>query len=152
MADSYNGLDREHRPSGHMPEEFDRVQGVLDGTPGITKTRPYTLSARPLMGVGGSTSYIVETWRQRIESMDDETPADIRDITFLTIAGPTGYFRHVLPAEVVDAMFRQREALATKLRKALGKQHAPRLRQMAKDRIARGEQPAFLKNRKKGRK
>lgn len=144
--------NREHVPSGHMPDEFDRTQGMLDGTPGITKTRPYTLSARPLMGVGGSTSYIVETWRQRIEAVDDNEPAIIKDITFLTIAGPTGYFRHVLPNEVVDSMIRQREALSTKLRKALGQKHAPRLRQMAAERVARGEKPAFLKNRKKGRK
>lgn len=149
---TYNGNDREHKPSGLMPDEFDRLMGALDGLIGVTKTRPYTVSAVPLFGVGGSSRYIVETWRHRTEPADDDKPAIIRDVVFLTIAGPSGYHRHVLPNEVVEAMIRQKDALGTKLRRAAGKQHAPRLRQMAADRLARGERPAFLKNRKKGRK
>jgi hypothetical protein len=127
--------------SGNMPDYFDRMMGLLDGLPGQIKTRPSTVTAVPLMGVGGSTFYTVQTFRLRDEHA--ETPS-IRFVTFLIVAGPDGYHRHVLPDEVAETMIRQRESLS----KSAQRQHGKRL---AAERAARGEQPAFLKGGRRRR-
>jgi hypothetical protein len=118
-------------PSGHMPDEFDRMMGQLDGLPDVTRTRPSSLTATPLLGVGGSTTFIVQTLQKR--DMQAEKPRS-RFITFLTVASPAGYFRHVLPDEVTDTMLRQREALTSKTRSKTAKA-------LAADRKASGWKP-----------
>jgi hypothetical protein len=130
---------QESTTSGNMPDHFDRMIGLLDGLPGQIKTRPSTVSAVPLMGVGGSTFYTVQTFRLRDEHA--ETPT-VRFVTFLIVAGPDGYHRHVLPDEVAETMIRQRESLT----KQAQRQHG---RRIAAERAARGERPAFLSGARK---
>lgn len=127
-------------PTSKMPDHFDRTMGLLDGLPGQIKTRPSTLSAVPIMGVGGSTFYTVQTFRIRDEHA--ETPS-VRFVTFLIVAGPDGYFRHVLPDDVSDLMLRQREALS----KSAQRQHGKRI---AAERKAAGIAPGFMNKRGRG--
>lgn len=121
-----------------MPDHFDRTMGLLDGLPGQIKTRPSTISTVPFLGVGGSTFYTVQTFRLRDEQA--ETPS-VQFVTFLIVAGPDGYHRHVLPDEVSGLILRQREALGTVARRRHGKR-------IAEERKAAGLQPGFMKNKK----
>jgi hypothetical protein len=134
MDDDKPRESRTDIPSGHMPDEFDRLMGSLDGLPDVTRTRPSSMTAMPLMGVGGSTTFIVQTL-QKSDVVQKET--DVRRsrfITFLQIAGPTGFFRHVLPTEVTDTILRQRDALTAKTRSKTA-------RALAADRKAAGWVP-----------
>lgn len=119
-----------HEPSSAMPDEFDRLLGVLDGLPDVVKTKPATHRAMPFMGVGGSALFIVSTVRQQFE----DKPS--RDTIFLERVNASGTVRVVLPAEVADMIARQRDALA-------GKTRSKSARKLAAERKARGEKPGF---------
>lgn len=113
--------DRQDIPSGNMPDEFDRAQGMLDGLTGVTKTQPSTIVSCPPMGVGGSRTYIVYTVRQRDEH--DERSRS-RDTVFLQAVMPDRTVRLALPPEVADAIARQRDALTSRGRSKQAKANA----------------------------
>lgn len=109
-------------PSADMPDPYDRLMGMLDGLTDVTKTRATTITVMPLMGVGGSSNFIVQTYRQR----DAEEKS--RDTIFLVVAAPGGYHRLVLPAQVADAIARQRDALGVISHKRAGRARAAQMK------------------------
>jgi len=123
--------DRDDRPSGHLPDEFDRLLGSLHGLPDVTSTKPSTMrTITPLLGT--SQMFIVQTYRQR----------DRGDTIFLECVSKDGSVRLAIPPSVSDAISRQRDALTGKVRSKIGKANA----QARKD---RGELPGFMKGRKR---
>jgi|SRR5215471_5309410 len=113
--------------------EFDREYGMLDGLPGVTRTKETTIRAKlPMIGI--ARSFIVQTVRMKEKG----------DTIFLETVEGEKAIRLVLPPAVADAIARQRDALTAKVRSKAAKQT------MA-DRMARGEKPGFLlhKGRKK---
>lgn len=118
MTEEYRAVDK-----------FDRIMGSLDGRPDVTKSAATTIRlARPLVG---AETFIVQTYREREKG----------DTICVEYASSEGLVRIALPAQVADVIFRQRDALTTKVRKKVG-------RESAAARKARGEQPAFLKTKK----
>ncbi len=118
--------------SGNMPDEFDRLLGLLDGLNGVTRTKGSTITVVPPMGVGGSRTFIVQTYRQRDEHADGGRS---RDTIFLQMGSGKEFVRLAIPAEVADVIARQREALTTITRKRVGKA-------LAADRKAAGITPS----------
>lgn len=86
------------------PDAYDRAYGQAQGFP---HTRPSTIRAAGLLGVGGVRSYIVETFRV----------PEIGDTVFVEISGPEGLQRVHLPPSVTSAIARQRDSLSTQARK-----------------------------------
>lgn len=117
--------------SGYMPDIYDRMLGQLDGVPGVAKTNMTPLRVVPPLGVGGSHSYTVQTYRQK----------EIGDMIFVEWGSQDGLIRLVLPPAVANAIARQRDQLTAKVRRAASKA-------AAEDRKRRGIQPAFLKKKK----
>jgi hypothetical protein len=115
-----------------LPDAFDRALDQLKGRPDTMGTKASTIRTLPVLGVGGSQLYIVQTYRVQEEG------GRSRDTIFLECVGADGHCRHALPAEVAEAIARQRDALTTKSRSKAG-------RKQADERKARGEAPAFLK-------
>lgn len=126
-------------PSSAMPDRFDRQMGLLTDLPGVLKTRPSTIDVIPPLGIGGAEYFTVQTVRMRDEH--DDTGKTIY-VTFLIVAGPQGYHRLVLPHEVTDVIIRQRDSLSTTAKRQTG-------RRLATERAARGEQPGFMKGKRK---
>jgi hypothetical protein len=111
-------------------DKYDRMMGSLVDLPDVSKTKPSTLVVQlPFLGAVGT--YIVQTLRQRERG----------DTVFVTYVDDRGSVRLFLPPAVADAIARQRESLTTQVRKRLGKEQA-------QARKARGEKPAFLRNKK----
>ena len=110
-------------PSGNMPDEFDRAQGMLQGLTGVTKTGTRTFTVVPPLGVGGARTYIIQTYRQRDEHAEDDAPRS-KDIIFLQVATSAGLVRLALPAEVGDTILRQRDTLTSITRKKLARAKA----------------------------
>ncbi len=126
--------NNEDRRSPGMPDLFDRTIGALHGLPDVTTSGMSTIrTMSPL--IGAAQTFIVQTYRQR----------EVGDHVFIECVSADGSFRLVLPPRVADAIARQRDALATKVRVKLG-------RAAAAERKARGEVPGFMKGRKKGAK
>jgi hypothetical protein len=112
----------DEQPSAAMPDEYDRLLGALDGLPDVTRTKPSTITVVPSLGVGGSTTYIVSTIRQRASSGEGENEKGFsRDYVFLQAVRASGAIRLVLPPQIADAIARQRDALTTKTRAKIGR-------------------------------
>lgn len=92
-------------------DAYDRAYGQAQGFP---HTKPSTITAANVMGIGGVRSYIVETFRV----------PEMGDTLFVQIAGPEGLQRVHLPPPVTIAIARQRDALSTQSRKRAGKARA----------------------------
>jgi hypothetical protein len=121
------------RVTSAMPDEFDRTIGMLDGLTGVTHTKPSTINVVPMLGVGGTKTFIVTTYRHRDDVADKPTS---RDTVFLVVAGPDGYHRHVVPEEVIAAIIRQRDSLSARVRSKTAKR-------VAAERMAAGWKPTF---------
>jgi hypothetical protein len=109
--------------SAAMPDEFDRLLGLLDGLNGVTRTKASTITVTPPLGVGGSRTFIVQTVRQRDDGVED-VPGKSRDTIFLQMVSANGSTRIAIPAAVADAIARQRDALGTITRKKMGRERA----------------------------
>lgn len=106
---------------------YDRLLGGLDGLPDVVHTRPSTVRAIvPLLGQ--AQTWIIQTFRQ----------ADQGDTIFLEVVSAEGSIRIALPPKVAAAISRQRDSLTKQSRSRASKQ-------VAQDRMARGEAPAFLR-------
>lgn len=125
MADR-NDVDRTHFQQSE-PDAYDRAYGQAQGFP---HTRPTTITAANVMGIGGVRSYIVETFR---------TP-ELGDTVFVQITGPEGLQRVHLPPSVTNAIARQRDTLTAQSRSRAGKARAEA------DRAA-GKVPGFLRGK-----
>lgn len=123
-------------PSGEVPDLFDRMLAGLIGRPDVVSTKPSTRQAVPPLGIGGVSTYIVRTFRVQEDGVASQ------DMIFLECYDGRGQVRLCLPPAVADIIARQREALT-------GKTRTKAARRVAADRKARGEQPAFLKGKKR---
>ena len=126
-------------PSGEVPDLFDRTLAGLIGRPGVLSTKPTTRQTVPPLGIGGVQTWIVRTFRVQDDGTSD-------DLIMLECYDGKGQTRLVIPTAIADSIARQREALTAKSRTAAA-------RKVAADRKARGEVPAFLREkgwRKKG--
>lgn len=132
---------RDDNVSGNMPDKFDRTLGQLDGLPGMVKTKPATVRTVPPLGIGGSQLFIVQTFRQAGQGVDDRTMPPTFTV-FIEAVGSDGTIRLVLPAAVADMIARQRDSLT-------GQARTRAARAAAATRKARGIVPAFLKRKKR---
>ena len=130
-------MNTDHDPSGLMPDNYDRLLSQLDGLPDVTRTRQTIVRVMPPFGVGGSETFIVQTVRQR----GSETEKS-KDTIFLEHVTHGRAYRLVMPADVADAIARQRDQLTT-INRRKGARAAVETRK------ERGIVPGFLKNRGK---
>lgn len=92
-------------------EAFDRELGQLHGLPGVTSTRQATVRH---VGLVESSTFIVQTYRQRDLAAEDAKAKPSRDTIFLEYIGAGGKaFRVVLPPGVAEVIARQRDQLGT---------------------------------------
>lgn len=106
------------KPSDQMPDEFDRMLGVLDGV--SVATQDTTIPVVPTLGVGGTRKFIIRTARH-----------EGRDHLFVEMIARDRSFREYFPPEVTAAIARQRDSLTARNRRAGA-------RQAARTRKARG--------------
>ena len=84
-------------PSPGMPDEYDRLLVSLDGLPHVMHTKPSTIDVVPMLGVRGSTTFILHTVRQQGRG----------GLVFLRAVGPGGWsFRIVLAPAVTECRVR----------------------------------------------
>lgn len=110
------------------PDNFDRLIGALDGLPDVTRVKASTIRVIPPLGVGGAQTYIIQTYRQKEQG----------DMIFIEHVSEAGTVRMVIPAQVSNAIARQRDQLTSKVRSKASKA-------AAQDRKDRGELPGFMK-------
>lgn len=115
-------MDTNERSNG-MPDAFDRQLGVLDGLPGVVQTKQSTIQTITPV-VGNAETFIVQTIRV----------PEHGDTIFLQCLGAERAFRLAIPPKVAEVIARQRESIATTLRRRMGKR-------LAAERKARGIRP-----------
>jgi hypothetical protein len=95
-----------------MPDRFDRLLGQYHGLPGGL-TQPQIIREVSLLGVGGSSLFVVQTAR-----LDDG------DVVFLQTEDPASgrLLKLVLPPSVTRALVRQHDSLIGKARKRSAQQ------------------------------
>lgn len=120
-----------------MPDRYDRLMGLLDGLTDTLSVKPSTIPVVPPLGVGGSESYIVQTYRQQHRNEDGRVTKS-EDTIFLVCVNADGSYRVALPAAVADAIARQRDALNMRSRTKGARERAQR------DKAA-GVVPGFLR-------
>ena len=117
--------------------DFDRLMGSLHGLPDVVSTKPTTINVfASILGV--AQMYTVQTFRQRSGEGKDATT---KDTLFVQLASHEGLIRVAFPAEVCDAIARQRESVGSKTRKKAAKR-------VAAERKEAGIVPAFMRKRK----
>ncbi len=125
--------------TSHMPDKYDRMLGALDGLPDVLQTKASTIRVVQPLGVGGSATYIVQTFRQQARDDQGRVTAS-RDTVFLETVDGTQALRLVLPPAVADVIARQRDALTDRSRSKAAKTQAA-------ERKKRGEVPGFARQR-----
>lgn len=114
-------------------EAFDKMMAKLDGLNDTVATQESTIRTMPLWGIeGGSETWIVNTVRQK----------EVGDFIFLEYVAEGRATRLVLPPKVAATIARQRDSLGTMNRRKTGKA-------VMAERMAAGEQPGFLKGKRK---
>ncbi len=98
--------------SDQMPDTYDRLLGLLADLPDVLKTSPSIVREIKPLGVGGSSTFVVQTVRQ----------AEHGDTIFLEVIDATGTKRIVLPAKVANVIARQRDSLTTMSKRKGAKQ------------------------------
>ena len=127
-----------------MPDDYDRQLGSLQGLPGMAKTKPAMLRITPPLGVGGSATYSVTTYRQEGEILSDGLDgnpvkrAPARFTVFLEVAKGERLSRTVIPHDVAALLVRQRDALTRQAQRKAATSGAA-------TRKARGFTPAFAR-------
>lgn len=130
-------MSDQSQPSAAMPDLFDYTLGQLKDLPDVLRTKESTVRAIPILGIGGSRLFIIQTIRQ----------AERGDTILLEHVAQGQTIRLVLPPEVSAVIARQRDALTTKAR-SLGAQKA------VATRVERGHQlgnPEALAKARKAR-
>ena len=119
---------------------FDRLAGLIDGLPGVRKTRPSTFAdVTPMLG--DVSTYIIQTY-----ATEDGF------IAFVQTIDARGSTRVVLPAKVTSALYRQRDSLIRQGRKQRGRDRWESLtdeqRERAVARLREAERPTTLRRRR----
>jgi hypothetical protein len=78
---------------------FDKVIGLIDGTPGTRKTRPTTLVSVEAL-LGDAQTYVVQTYK-----------TEDGFFGFVQMIDRRSGARFVLPPKVMNAIYRQKDAL-----------------------------------------
>jgi hypothetical protein len=121
-------------PVYQQVDKFDRIMGGLEGLPDVTKAKPSTVTTvSPI--IGAAQTFIIQTFRQR----------EIGDTIFIQYVDDRGSVRIAIPPQAAAVIARQRDSLATTVRRQVG-------RRLAQERKARGEVPGFMRNPSKRRK
>jgi len=114
--------------SAAMPDHFDYVLGQLEGFP---HTKQSTVTDVPPLGVGGSRTFIVQTFRVK----------DHGDTVFLQAVGAKDMvLRLVIPAKISTLIAKQREALNARSRRVGARAAAATRKKL-------GIKPGFLKGK-----
>lgn len=120
--------DEMNHDDSRMPDAYDRQLASLHDLPDVVRTKPTTARVVPPLGVGGTETFVVQTYRQ----------AERGDTLFLEVVRADGVVRLVIPPKITAVIARQRDALTSKTRSRAAKASAD-------DRKVRGIKPAFLK-------
>jgi hypothetical protein len=88
---------------------FDKVIGLIDGTPGTRKTRPTTLVSVEAL-LGDAQTYVVQTYK-----------TEDGFYSFVQMIDRRSGARFVLPPKVMNAIYRQMDALVKASRSARAK-------------------------------
>lgn len=118
-----------------MPDSFDRALDSIKMRADTISTKPSTLRVMPTLAVGGSTLFIIQTYRVMEEGERS------RDTIFLECHGGEGSVRLVLTPDVADTIARQRESLTGKSLSRAAVKRAAALK-------AQGHIPGFQRKRK----
>lgn len=133
---------QQHGASPGMPDDYDRTLGGLQGLPGMAKTKPTMIRVIPPLGVGGSATYSVTTYRQQGDVIAENDEIVRRSpptfTVFLEVAKGERLQRIVIPHDVAALIARQRDTLNFQAQKLAAKQGAA-------TRKARGFKPSFTK-------
>ncbi len=113
-----------------MPGEFNRTMGKFHDLPDTIKTRETTQTIVPFFGIGTHT-YIVQTYRRREEG----------DYIFFQDVADGKAVQIVIPPKIASIIASQREQLT-------GKSRSRASRNSMEARMARGEKPGFMKEKK----
>ena len=125
-------MEREHKVTAARPtDEFDNMLSRLIGLPNGAHTQPTVVQSIDFYG--NTTSFMIQTVRT-----DEGVTA------FVTQVNAQGSARYILPPHVLAVLGRQRDALATKIRRRHGKR-------IAEERKAAGIEPGFLRKKGRGR-
>lgn len=123
-------MTHEHKPTEFLPTDpFDKVLSSMMGLPNGAHTAPTVI--QHIDFYGHTTSYMIQTART-----DEGVTA------FVTQVDAQGSKRYILPMSVLAVINRQRDSITTQLRRRHG-------RRIAEERAARGEQPGFMKGKKR---
>lgn len=126
-------MEREHKPTAaRTSDPFDLLLSSMIGLPNGAHTQPSVV--QHIDFYGNTTSYMIQTVRT-----EEGVTA------FVTQVNAQGSVRYILPQAVLAVVDRQRDSLSTQIRRRHG-------RRIAEERKARGEQPGFLKGKRRGRK
>lgn len=94
-----------------ITDPFDRVLGDLTGLPGHLYSRPATV-ATTIPILGSAQTYVIRTIR---------TPEN-RYIGFIELIEANRSMRLVIPTKAMAALYRQRDALATRRNRQVGRE------------------------------
>lgn len=123
-------MQREHEVTAAVTKDaFDLLLSRSIGLPNGAHTQPAVVQSIDFYG--NTTSFMVQTVR-----------TDEGVTCFVTQVNAQGSVRYILPQNVLMVVDRQRVALTTKIRRRHG-------RRIAEERKARGEQPGFMKAKRK---
>jgi hypothetical protein len=119
--------DNEQRSSA-FPDPFDYALGSLKGAQAVTQTKPSMIRDTPPMGVGGSSTFSVQTYRQAGDVLEEEGPSvrrsPARFTVFLEVGQGEKLKRVVIPHDVLTLIIRQRETLTAQAQRRAAKQAA----------------------------
>lgn len=118
--------------------KFDRIMGSLQGLPDVNWTKPTTTTGVTVL-IGEVQTFIVLTARQ-IERDGDASKT--HNWIFVQYMDSGEAIQLAIPPAAAEAIYRQRDALTTKIRKRIGKESAAA-------RKARGESFGFQKGNRK---
>jgi hypothetical protein len=134
---SHNSDTSMAAPSAAMPDEFDRMTGVLDGV--STSTDPAIVFVVPTLGVGGTRKFILRTVRH-----------EGRDHLFVEFIARDRSFREYFPPEVMTVIARQHDALTAKNRRLSARREAARRQKLGLKPNVAGLRAHAAKRAKKG--
>lgn len=102
--------DQNQQPEARSIDPFDYALGQLDGLNGVTHTKQATVRH---IGLTETSTWIVQTFRQRDTAEIGERAAPAKDTIFVEFIGARGRsLRLVIPPPVAEAISRQRDQLS----------------------------------------
>lgn len=108
--EAVNGEDSHMEQNEGRGDFYDRMRGQVEG---FLHTAPTTQVTSPPLGVGGTQTFIVETFR---------LPQGEGDFVFVQKVDAEGTVRFVIPPAISDVIARHRDTLSKRVRKAIGRQ------------------------------